>query len=224
MTTRSLTYDEKKAAEAAFRGLPLNPGWSAAARAIYEGIKAASEGKMILAGQEQPLAMTEDHALSPEKAEEKPEVSAQVQSGSFEGDAPPTETQHVSLTNMTRDEAVKAGHLIDVSVMAREIGLQVPVGFTRPLWDMGITVEHQIPEDQQDGRVRDVLMALRLFLERTMVKSPMMEFPALLSFPPEPVPQVCSLCVLAHQDADAPYSLTLVLPREVSVVKFLPTN
>src|SRR2546428_343261 len=37
-TPRPLTTDEKKAAEAAFRGEPLDSKWSASARAIYEGI------------------------------------------------------------------------------------------------------------------------------------------------------------------------------------------
>ena len=35
---RSLTNDEKKAAEAAFRGAPFNPKWSEAARKVYRGI------------------------------------------------------------------------------------------------------------------------------------------------------------------------------------------
>jgi hypothetical protein len=39
--SRSLTYDEKKASEAAFQGLPFNPDWSLAAQKVYEGITAA---------------------------------------------------------------------------------------------------------------------------------------------------------------------------------------
>lgn len=35
---RALTYDEKKAAEAAFTGRPFNPDWSEAARKVYDGI------------------------------------------------------------------------------------------------------------------------------------------------------------------------------------------
>jgi hypothetical protein len=38
---RVLTYDETKAAEAAFRGDPFNPSWSAAAAEVYAGIAAA---------------------------------------------------------------------------------------------------------------------------------------------------------------------------------------
>jgi len=37
-TVRTLTYDEKKAAEAAFTGRPFNPEWSDTARKVYDGI------------------------------------------------------------------------------------------------------------------------------------------------------------------------------------------
>jgi hypothetical protein len=47
-TVSPLTYDEHKAAEAAFRGLPLNPGWSQKARQIYLGIVAATSGRDIV--------------------------------------------------------------------------------------------------------------------------------------------------------------------------------
>ena len=40
-TVRPLTHDEKKAAEAAFRGAPFNPKWSEAARKVYQGISGA---------------------------------------------------------------------------------------------------------------------------------------------------------------------------------------
>jgi hypothetical protein len=38
LVPRALTYDEKKAAEAAFTGRPFNPEWSDAARKVYDGI------------------------------------------------------------------------------------------------------------------------------------------------------------------------------------------
>jgi hypothetical protein len=40
-TGRELTYDERKAAEAAFTGRPFNPEWSDAARRVYDGIASA---------------------------------------------------------------------------------------------------------------------------------------------------------------------------------------
>ena len=42
---RALTYDEKKAAEAAFRGEPFNPAWSAAAAKVYAGILSAMDNR-----------------------------------------------------------------------------------------------------------------------------------------------------------------------------------
>lgn len=38
MSSRSLSYDEQKAAEAAFHDRPFNPSWSKAARTVYDGI------------------------------------------------------------------------------------------------------------------------------------------------------------------------------------------
>ncbi len=38
---RPLTYDEKKAAEAAFRGAQFDPSWSEGALKIYEGLRLA---------------------------------------------------------------------------------------------------------------------------------------------------------------------------------------
>ena len=42
---RSLTYDENKAAEAAFKGLPFDAKWSEAARKVYLGLSAAIANK-----------------------------------------------------------------------------------------------------------------------------------------------------------------------------------
>jgi hypothetical protein len=49
-TTAPLTHDEQKAAEAAFRGLPINPSWSQSARHIYQRIVAVTNGRDIVTG------------------------------------------------------------------------------------------------------------------------------------------------------------------------------
>ncbi|MBA5869437.1 MAG: hypothetical protein GDA68_05505 [Nitrospira sp. CR2.1] len=43
-----LTHDEYKAAEAAFRGLPLNSDWSRGAQLIYVGILEVTRGRDIV--------------------------------------------------------------------------------------------------------------------------------------------------------------------------------
>lgn len=45
---RTLSFDEKKAAEAAFRGLPVDPKWSLGAQSIYLGILAHTQGRNIV--------------------------------------------------------------------------------------------------------------------------------------------------------------------------------
>ena len=61
-TSRPLTHDERKAAEAAFRGAPFNPKWSESARKVYQGIAGslASKPSEVLA----QLA-SETQAMSP---------------------------------------------------------------------------------------------------------------------------------------------------------------
>ena len=49
---RPLTHDEKKAAEAAFKGSPFDPKWSEAARKVYLGLSAAIANKRHEAFQE----------------------------------------------------------------------------------------------------------------------------------------------------------------------------
>lgn len=48
-TVALLTHDEQKAAEAAFRGLPINPRWSRSAQQIYLRILAVTDGRNIVA-------------------------------------------------------------------------------------------------------------------------------------------------------------------------------
>ncbi len=190
---RPLTLDQKKAAEAAFQGLPFDPKWSPAAKAVYDGIVEAQKGQPVVP--EVVSTPSEGTAqLEPEKTAEPPEPI------------------------ITREEAIQSGFLIDVTPIANTIGLPVPVAITKPLWDFAITASATIPDDQHEARVRDVLMALRLRLATQRVAPPGIEFPALLTFPPEPAPQLCSLYAIAHGDSTAPFSLTVLLSNEVAAI------
>ena len=206
---KTLSSDERKAAEAAFAGRPFDPSWSASARTIYDGILTARgvpapESVAALPGQadtapppaktEQPIAERETEASAPAHPIEP---------------APAPEI-------LSREEALKAGALIDVTPIAHRVGLRIPVSFSRPLWELGITATHNVPEEEFEGRVRDALMAFRLRLAGTPTASPLVEFPALLAFPPDPVPQTCLLFAVAQPDANATVALTFLLPGEVS--------
>ena len=47
MQGRSLTYDEQKAADAAFAGKSFNPEWSADAKVVYDGIVDALSARRV---------------------------------------------------------------------------------------------------------------------------------------------------------------------------------
>jgi hypothetical protein len=205
---RTLTHDERKAAAAAFAGRPFDPSWSESARIVYDGILAARglpEPASAPSAPEQP-AHPDPVASEPAAATSPPPAAA-------------PQPQMLS-----REEAIQAGALIDVTPIAHRLGIRLPVSFSRPLWEIGITATHNVPEEEHEDRVRDVLMAFRLRLAASRVASPLVEFPALLSFPPNPEPQSCVLFAVAHQEANAPMALTFLLPGEIStdLIPFKP--
>lgn len=217
MALRQLTHDEKKAAEAAFRGLPPDPSWSSAAQAVYDNII------KVLPGMEAPLVQQLAQVGEPEP-EEALAVSAEdpaqgVASSSVErprGRRGRAEREMQAVQSGSRDQAIESGILIDITPQAQEMGLPLPVGISRPLWDFGITASDQVTDRDQDQRIRDLLMALRLHLCRSPLVSPVTQFPALFSFPPDQSPQVCGVCaVVQAESADHPF-LTLILPTELS--------
>lgn len=56
----SLSHDELKAAEAAFRGRPCDSAWSERAQAIYEGIWAQTNGRDIVEAKRNSAEQAED--------------------------------------------------------------------------------------------------------------------------------------------------------------------
>ena len=208
MASRELTYDEKKAPEAAFRGLPINPSWSAAAREVYEGIITARQ----LNDPSQRLAAQDDPSTALVPSSSSPEAESVATR-----DLVVTElSEHKPVELLNRQEAIEAGILVDVSTIAEQVGLRLSVGISKPLWEIGITASHQLADEECHTRVRDVLLALRLHVEQAEITAPWIKFPALLSLPPETQPQVCTLVAIAHKDSSSPYALTVMLPEEMS--------
>jgi hypothetical protein len=215
---KALTYDEKKAADAAFTGRPFNEAWSAAARAIYDGILKAlphtdlavpapsvvEESALTLSSQNEPLQPQEPLTLKPlalEPADGQEVVEETV--------------AHQALRD--REAAIQAGILIDVTPTALQLGITFPVTITRPLWEVGIVTNQSLPEVDQTNRLRDILMAFRLRLASLTTVSPLLDFPVLLALPPSQVPQPVPLFALIQADPMHQANVTLLLPNEVSL-------
>lgn len=211
MDPKALTHDEKKAAEAAFEGRPFNPNWSAAARQVYDGILQQLEVQALSASGDNAETRTQ-------RAEEVP--PSPDEGGDTGTDAVPRYQGvgdiHELLKHMSPHDTLETDRFIDVTSVARHVGICIPVGISKLLWDHGITVANAVPDDQYDQRVRDVLLALRLRLAHGPVDSAMIHFPAPLSFPPEDVPRLCSLYAVVHGQSTDTTAVAVVLPSEIS--------
>ena len=214
---RPLTHDERKASEAAFRGLPFDPSWSQSARAVYDGIVEAMAKKM--GGR--PLAPCANDA---ELSEAAPAMNGSEQVSAVAAPESPSPTSQLKegsgrLQIRSRREAIEAGFLIDVTPIAESLGLNFAVGMTKPLWDFGIEPDPELSDEEREARVRDVLMAVRLRLACLKEPVPIVEVPVMLAFPPEPIPQVFPIYALFHKDPIDADSLLLIHPGEVMFAK-----
>lgn len=205
---KTLSHDEKKAAEAAFAGRPFNSAWSASARAVYEGILKAKPGTTL-----PPLPDLEAEAV--------PDPTAEVVPSDTTADSKQESQTLPMITD--RQDAIARGTLIDVTPTAQQLGLTFPVTVTRPLWETGIVTSQGLPEAEQASRLRDILMAFRLRLASLATISPLFDFPALLAMPPATVPQPVPLFALIQPDATNQAVVTILLPNEVSL-SVTPSN
>jgi len=223
-TPKVLTNDEKKAADAAFAGRPFNAAWSAAARAVYDGIVNALPKEVVPAIPEVDAVLAELEAAPPavsSVANETP-LDINTKQDNTGADAPVEVAPSVP-TIRDRQEAIQSGILIDVTPTAKELGLTFPVTITKPLWDIGIVTNHSLSQEEQTGRLRDILMAFRLRLASLATVSPLIDFPALLAMPPSTVPQPVPLFAIIQPDSGNQANVTLLLPNEVSLT-ITPSN
>jgi len=206
---RALSHDERYAAEAAFAGRPLNPRWSARAKAVYEGIQKSLPTQEISDSIVDSALSEEPLASMPVPTEPRAE-SAQPSDRSTQAPIP-------------FQQAIDTGALIDVTPTAKQLGLSFSVTVTKPLWDTGIAPTNTLTEEERSGRLRDVLMALRLRLTAQPTTAPLIDFPALLAFPHGAIPQPVPLFALVQPDEQHQAMVTLLLPTEVATT-IIPTN
>jgi len=206
---RALSHDERYAAEAAFAGRPLNPRWSARAKAVYEGIQKSLPTQEISDSIVDSALSEEPLASMPVPTEPRAE-SAQPSDRSTQAPIP-------------FQQAIDTGALIDVTATAKQLGLSFSVTVTKPLWDTGIAPTNTLTEEERSGRLRDVLMALRLRLTAQPTTAPLIDFPALLAFPHGAIPQPVPLFALVQPDEQHQAMVTLLLPTEVATT-IIPMN
>jgi len=210
---KTLTHDEKKAADAAFAGNPFNETWSASARAVYDGIvKALPHTDVAIPG---PFN-TGDPGEAP-SVQNDPLQPQEPLAQDHAGEQEFAKGTVMPRTLRDREAAIQAGTLIDVTPAALQLGITFPVTITRPLWEVGIVTNQSLSEEDQTSRLRDILMAFRLRLASLTTVSPLLDFPVLLALPPSKVPQPVPLVALIQPDPTHQANVTLLLPNEVSL-------
>ena len=209
--SRPLTHDEKKASEAAFRGLPQDENWTDSAKSVYQGIIEAlgkdSSELQASAPDPQPALLEGPTSTTLENTGEGINVD------SLHSQEIPAELE--SLTLRSRQEAVESGIVKDVTPLAQSIGLDFCVGMTNPLWEQYITSSPDFTDEHIQSRLRDTLVAVRLRLANLKEATPLVDVPVLLEFSPEPTPQLCLTFALFHKDPVDGDCLLLIHPGEV---------
>lgn len=223
-TSRTLTHDERKAAEAAFAGRPFNPEWSESAKRVYEGLTQA-----LPTLPDETVVTPSQHLPSTDLPADTAPVLPAAEEPSLEQSAESSKTLErrsnlpVSQQITNRQQAIQAGILIDVSLDAQKLGLTFPVTVTKPLWEYGIAPSESLAEEEKVQRLRDVLMAFRLRIASQATLSPLIDFPAMLALPPGDVPKPVPLFALIQPDEQNQAMATLLLPNEVSAT-IIPMN
>ncbi len=212
-SSRPLTHDEKKAAEAAYRGRPFDASWSQAARAVYDGILSARGYGVDTFGSGRVNREAAQECESPETLFAEAMGLALVSGGQGESDLA------MACRVSSRQKAVEAGLLVDVTKKAKRIGFHVAVGITKFLWEQNITKSLDLDPHEWDLRVRDMLLAVRLRMTGPGTLGPWLEVPVVFpSMQGEEPPHVFSIYALSHKDPAVENCLTLIHPNEFSSI------
>lgn len=99
----------------------------------------------------------------------------------------------------SRKQAIQDGLLVDVSEMAMEVGIRIPVAVTKRLWDDFIVPAPKSIGQSVEGRLWDVLWLLLQEIRRGAMK--MVSLPSTFGY----------LCYFAMGDTLKPIALKAVL-------------
>ena len=215
---RALSHDEKKAAEAAYQGKPFHSSWSKSSRAVYDGIlKARGLSVDALEPVEAGADLFENPMVAEGLFEEA--IALGASSDKHTGNEG-TNSQMPAHQITSRQEAIDAGLLIDVTNKAKGVGFNLAVGITKSLWNRSIAESLDSANSEGEARIRDMLLAVRLRLASLDAPSPWVEVPVLYPSQQEEGPaKIFPIYALFHKDAVAEECLTLIHPKEISSIR-----
>lgn len=214
--SRTLTHDEVKASEAAFKGLPFNPAWSSSARTVYDGIVQALGNSTINVSDATPEESTTAAVAHPVSQAENLDTTSIT--GEDTDDATTLTLATGSLPLTSRKDAISAGIVKEATPAAKRIGLEYPVGLTNALWDQYVAFSEDlkdVTDDHIQSRLMDIMVGVRLRLASLKEAVPFVDVPVLLHVPEETTPQVNLVFALFHRDPEEGQCLLLIHPSEI---------
>lgn len=113
----------------------------------------------------------------------------------------------------TREQAVDDGVLVDVSYLAREVGITFPTAVTSAVWEQYVKVPPAVPWQDEQGRLWDVLWMLRMAIQRSRKGADTILYKLLVQNEEGPAKEVELKGVCGLGDKGEPV-LTIMLPNE----------
>ena len=114
----------------------------------------------------------------------------------------------------TREQAIEDGVLIDITKTANEGGLRFPTAITAAAWAKYVAVPPGVTNQDEAGRLWDIVWMLRFAITQHRVDAPQILFKLHVSSgedrPPEPV---TLKAVIGPGDDPSPV-ITIMLPHE----------
>jgi hypothetical protein len=112
----------------------------------------------------------------------------------------------------TREQAIADGVLIDVSETAKEAGIRYPTCLTRAVWNRYVEVPDNLPGQDREGRLWDILWMCRWGISRSKDSSELL-FELHVANEPGPAKPVTLKAICGPGDKAEPV-ITICLPEE----------
>jgi len=112
----------------------------------------------------------------------------------------------------TRAEALADGVLVDVSELAAEAGFRIPVALTCGAWQQSVAVPQSCIQQDETGRLWDVLNVLR-YAARRNGETDQIQFPVVVQNSRDQLETITLIAVIRPGDDGLPV-LTVMLPGE----------
>lgn len=113
----------------------------------------------------------------------------------------------------TRSDALADGQLIDVSAAAKEAGILFPVAVTAAVWHGSVAVPRACPEQDEAGRLWDLVWMLRYAIQSLTQSDSTLLFVVLIQNDEQGPKEVTFKAVCGPGDAGEPV-ITIMLPSE----------